>query len=324
VRHTGEQIAQALADDHGITASVIDMTEKAGGLDNELFKASVSASPAASESWPDPVIVRVSHRSEGAPFIERVCAIHNWCVEQGLPVPEALAWGSLGDGDGYFVMPFIDAPPSIVHLFRPGRAKTFMKTFVDLQVRLHRLPATTFPGKTRSLNEILSELINAAEHLPVAAPMVEWLTRHRDEAETTDLVVCHFDYHPINVLWKWGHDPMIIDWDSAGVGPRAADVAFTAELLAMAGIVMRHRLQSTVAGVVGRRLSNSYLTRYQAELPVDPPQLRFWQVFQSANMLVWSAGGTFMDTVVREDAAGKWSPRVETIVLERFKSLTGA
>ena len=105
MRHTVDQVARALAED-GVSATVIDLTDRAGGFDNELFRAELRPHGNAAH-WPASVIVRVTHREEAWPTVERVASVHNWCVSRGFPVPPALGCGSLGPHDAYFVMPYL-------------------------------------------------------------------------------------------------------------------------------------------------------------------------------------------------------------------------
>jgi aminoglycoside phosphotransferase (APT) family kinase protein len=324
MRHTCDQISDVLTRQHGVTASVVDLTEKAGGFDNELFRANLKVESATAGDWPPSVMVRVAHREKATQFVDRVCGVHRWCANHDYPVLSPLAQGALADGDAYFVMPYVEAPSSVIHLAHPARSKKFMATFVDLHLRLHALPSVDFPGTRSTFDDVVATVIESAGSTPAAVPIAEWLHQHRGDAGgEEDNVVCHFDYHPFNVLWQWDSPPVVIDWDSAGIGPRAADVAFTAELIAMADIVIRPSPVGTVVGEIGRRLSRSYLRQYAAVQPVDPLALRFWSVFQTANVLVWSTGTTFMDTVIRADAEKKMSPRLEAIVLRRFHALTG-
>ncbi len=324
MRHTCEQIVAALVTDHGITASVVDLTDRAGGFDNELFRATCTASPGPPSGWPDTVIVRVAHRVAALPTVERVASVHTWCVIHGYPVPPALGCGALGENDAYFVMPFLKSSPAIGSLARPWRWRPFIRTFTDLHLALHDLPPAGFPGRSTSVDEVFSEMTAAAAGIPSAAPIARWLEQHREEAgDGGDEVVCHFDYHPFNLLWTWGSPPLVIDWDTAGLGPRAADVAFTAELLALADMLIKPRPVGTVVGAVGRGLSRAYLARYLSSHPVDPEALRFWRVFQNVNVIVWSEGVTFLDTVIRDDAKRNWSPRLEAIVWRRFRTLAG-
>jgi aminoglycoside phosphotransferase (APT) family kinase protein len=324
MRHTCEQIAAALAADHGITASVVDLTDRAGGFDNELFRATCTATAGAAPGWPEKVIVRVAHRAAALPTVERVASVHTWCVSHGYPVPPALGCGALDQSHAYFVMPFLKTAPAIASLARPWRWRPFIRTFTDLHLMLHDLPPDDFPGRATSVEEVFTEMSAAAAGIPSAAPMARWLEQHRHEAgDREDEVVCHFDYHPFNLLWKWGNPPLVIDWDTAGLGPRAADVAFTAELLALADMLIKPRPVGIVVGAVGRVLSRGYLERYLSSHPVDPEALRFWRVFQNVNVIVWSHGVTFLDTVIRDEANRNWSPRLEAIVEGRFRTLTG-
>jgi aminoglycoside phosphotransferase (APT) family kinase protein len=324
LRHECDEIVKVLAENHGFHATVVDLTDSSGGFDNELFRADGDSSVGSPPTWPRQVMVRVAHRAEALQFVERVSQVHQWCGDHGYPVPAALGCGPLPNGDAYFVMPFIDAPPAMDSLFRPWRYPSFVKVFADLHLKLHEIPTTDFPAPRRTIDEILNGLLNSLSEVPAASPIIEWLLLHRRDAENGAAdVVCHFDFHPLNLLWSWGTEPQVIDWDTAGIGPRAADIGFTAETFSLGGAVENIRPVGVIVGVIGDRLSRAYLRRYMSQHPTDQLEIRYWRVFQDANFLLWKEGAVFMDTVIRPDVADRWSPQFESIVLHRFRVLTG-
>jgi aminoglycoside phosphotransferase (APT) family kinase protein len=92
------------------------------------------------------------------------------------------------------------------------------EAFVDLQLMLHPVAAPSAP-------DLVSRLIEEIERSGLPHPTRSALSRYVTEA-AGDVGLCHFDFHPDNVIvtdagW-W-----VIDWVGAARGPTAADFART-------------------------------------------------------------------------------------------------
>ena len=152
---------------------------------------------------------------------------------------------------------------------------------------------------------------------------MNWLLDHRQDGDgADDEVVCYFDYHPFNLRWAKSRGAVVIDWDTAGVGPRAADVAITAELLALGAAFVQPRTAGRLAALVGARIADTYLAGYTGKHPIDSSALRYWRVIQAVHFLLWKEGATLLNTTVRPEVRDRWSPRTDRIVGLRFRALT--
>ena len=69
---------------------------------------------------------------------------------------------------------------------------------------------------------------DAVRGLRAAAASLREIERVQDRLEVADPVVCHGDFHPLNVLVAPGGPALhVIDWTNAGVGDRHGDIAWT-------------------------------------------------------------------------------------------------
>jgi aminoglycoside phosphotransferase (APT) family kinase protein len=103
-----------------------------------------------------------------------------------------------------------------------------------------------------------------------------------DRAMDGPHVVCHGDFHPLNVLVD-GDRTSVIDWTDAGLGPREADVARTALLFHVAAIAATSAIERAALRIAGPRLSRRYLRTYGAGAPLDPERLRLWEVLHAVH-----------------------------------------
>ncbi len=321
--HTADAIERCLLDAHGITAALDDRTEESVGVDNQLFVATLDAASMKETGWPTQVVVRVGWNANSIGTAARVERMMAWCVERGYPVVPILAHGEL-DGTGYLVMPLIDAEPSIGILRGPWRAPILCDRIASLLSRLHSLDPAGWPGPTLTADSALADAVRAGSAVPGVAPMLEWLTEHRRLADDSgEPSVCHLDLHPMNVLWKWGTDPVVIDWDTAALAPPAADIAFSVELTSIGGATVPSRIVRTASLSVGRSLAATTLIRYRRREDVDPDALRWWRALLLMQATMWARSITVMGVAPRPEASAAVPPQFDATVARRFGFVTG-
>ena len=78
----------------------------------------------------------------------------------------------------------------------------------------------------------------------------------RDRLGAADPVVCHGDFHPLNVLTAPGGSALhVIDWTNAGVGDRHGDIAWTLLWFEIAAVAAPRRRTGCSCGCYGERWS---------------------------------------------------------------------
>jgi aminoglycoside phosphotransferase (APT) family kinase protein len=134
-----------------------------------------------------------------------------------------------------------------------------------------------------------------------------------------EAVVCHGDFHPLNVVVD-GTDAAVIDWTDAGLGPREADVARTLLLFRVAALAADGRVARIVLGRVGPVLSRRYARAYAGSAVLDERRMRAWEALHAvhgwAQVHTLHAGG--FDGATSAEV-GKVPPGLTTYLRERVE-----
>ena len=138
-------------------------------------------------------------------------------VRSGLPVPDVIAT-TVVDGRHGLVLRRLRGPPLAEVVRLSPSVEPLAETFVELQIALHRAVASSAPL-------LVARLTNEIERSGLPHRTRSELSRYVTEAGG-DVGLCHFDFHPDNVIvtdtgWK------VIDWVAAATGPTTADFART-------------------------------------------------------------------------------------------------
>jgi aminoglycoside phosphotransferase (APT) family kinase protein len=235
-----------------------------------------------------PLALRVFGTPDEDETMARERAILDFVGSHGFPAPAPRAAVGVGPanpvGLPWMVLPRIDGEPLLAVIGRaPWSAPARLRELATLQVQLHAIPAARAP-------------------LPGGAPLVDrWLARHDPEiravgapgatavldalvaragvVRTEDPVVCHGDFHPLNVLSRrdgdgWHH--VVIDWTDAVVGDRHFDVARTVALFRVASFVAESRAERIALRAAGPWLARTYRRAYERSVPLDDYRLAYW------------------------------------------------
>ena len=242
----------------------------------------------------------------------REIAIQRAVAGQGFPCPAVrLADASSGSiGAPFMIMDRAPGRPLLSDLSF-GRA---VKMLPKLLTRMPELFAQTLAGlheldpepARRALAEagVLAEVEGAApllrrlrssaayERVPGFDGIVEWLDEH--EPHDGRRVICHGDFHPLNVLAVGFDVEAVIDWTGGRIANPAYDVGFTAVLLGQAPVAVPRPVRPAVAAV-GRLLARRFKAEYRKRVDVDSDAVTWYEVLQSARISAevasWRLGG---------------------------------
>ncbi|HJR79970.1 MAG TPA: aminoglycoside phosphotransferase family protein [Anaerolineales bacterium] len=150
---------------------------------------------------------------------------------------------------------------------RPWTLLKHARSLAELQIQIHGESITGLPSykdrlryDIRSTQHLNEELRNKALVLLDALPASQ--------------AVCHGDYHPGNVLiTKDG--PVVIDWMTACIGSRWADVARTSLLLGI-GPKSAGRQVSAMIKILVSLYHRTYLNRYLTLFPDTEKEQNLW------------------------------------------------
>lgn len=255
-----------------------------GGFDSHLHSMQL-AGEGLPPDWRGPLVVRVLPTADRQEQAEREAAVQAWATEHGYATPTVLAViGSDGPlGRPTQVMQRLPGTTLLqAAAARPWQVRRQLDRLADLALRLHSLPSADWPGPAEP-----GALVDQRLRLPRMvvertgdADLAHALARvgALDPAELVGgaAVVCHGDFHPLNVMVD-GERAWVLDWTDAALGPPEGDVARTLLLLGVvAPIAASSPVERLALRAAGPWMARRYRRAYEAGAPLDPGRLRRW------------------------------------------------
>jgi aminoglycoside phosphotransferase (APT) family kinase protein len=275
-----------------------------GGFDTAIFGFSLDDAELA-----EPLILRLGHASSFPPRFALEAVTQNALADAGYPVPHVLLLETDPAllGGPFLVMRRVRGKPlgqeaagfatgASVTARLAGLArlpKTFSainRTWVEMQLRLHRLSpepllraaaAAAIDERMLTFDGQLAGLAAGIERSGLSAlmPAVAWLKDNRPD-DRGAAVICHGDFHPLNIMSDGGGVTGVIDWANVVIAPPEMDVASAVTNIATLPIkvpgAMRLPLRLLIASVLRR-----YVGAYRQLRPLDDTSLRYYQVFRA-------------------------------------------
>ena len=241
--------------------------------------------------WRVPLIVRLLPTPDRAPQAEREATVQHWCAGKGYAAPRVLAVLEPDDLLGLPTQVMERAPgTTMLDAFssKPWRARALVDQLAGLALRLHSLPTSEWPEDDRSDTTLVDRRLGLPRRVVAEfdRPELTAALQSADELGRATLdgpaVVCHGDFHPLNVMVDGDH-ASVIDWTDAGLGPREADVARTLILFHVAAIAAGSRVERVALKLAGPRLARRYHRTYQAGAALDPRRLQVWDLLHAVH-----------------------------------------
>ncbi len=251
-----------------------------GGMDTEVYFVSLHGGR-LDDAWIHPLVLRVHRAADRAPVARREAEAQAWCVDHEYPAPPVLFVGTAAEGftTPVQIMPRVSGTTMLAAITaRPWRLRRELHRLAALHARLHALESSSWPNQTVTFaqdrlgpvrwwaTELNDPEISAA--LERAIPVARAL-------DTGPAVVCHGDFHPLNVIVN-GEAATVLDWTDAGLGDAMGDVARTALLLRVAGVATAAPALRSVLRAAAPALSRMYLRDYRQIAPFDAARFRRW------------------------------------------------
>jgi aminoglycoside phosphotransferase (APT) family kinase protein len=111
---------------------------------------------------------------------------------------------------------------------------------------------------------------------------VRWLDAHPPRGERR--VICHGDFHPLNLLTVGFDLKAVIDWTGGRIADPAYDVGFTSVLLGQAPLDVPRPVRPAVAAL-GQWLARRFKAEYRKRAPIDDDTVRWYEALQALRML---------------------------------------
>lgn len=275
-----------------------------GGNETTILTFALALPP--EHPWAGPKVVRIFHDVRH-PLQHRIeTAAHNLLSNLGYPVPHVF---HVSDdptiGGPWIVMEHIGGSmlgsdafqmPSGMLRF-PAIFKHLPTVLASLHLRLHEIDAA-------ALRATLAATTDDAEYFTPRGQIAAtrgWLPTDRGElAEalscmearlpaTVDPVICHGDFHPLNVMMENGVVSGVLDWSKICFADRAYDVGGTLALLELTSLTLPPGVRH-VAEWLKVRMSSAYLRQYQtANMVLDKQHVAYFYTLRALLELVYAS-----------------------------------
>jgi aminoglycoside phosphotransferase (APT) family kinase protein len=256
-------------------------TRISGGFDFWIYSLRLTGTglPVA---WTAPIVARVPPTPERYSLLERESRLQSWAADNGYPAPrvvEVLEPGALFESPVQIVQRAPGGTMTGAMTSRPWRIPRLVGRLGELHARVHALPlpdwATTAEWSVVERRLALVRFVLERHSHPELAVALDQVERLRPSLDDAEPVLCHGDFHPMNLLVD-GDDTAVIDWTDAGVGDAHSDIARTAWLFLFALAAAPRRAERFVLKPIAPLLSRRYLASYRRHRPVDPDRVRLW------------------------------------------------
>lgn len=222
--------------------------------------------------------------------LERERSILDFVAARGYPVPVPLAAVASSSeppnpvGLPWMVLPHVPGDPLLAVVAKaPWFAPARLRELAALQAQLHAIPVAGVPLPTtgalvdRWFAKRGPEIEGVAN--AQSSAVFDLLRRRADLVRDEEPVVCHGDFHPLNVLsdhrdGAWHH--VVIDWTDAMVGDQHFDVARTLALFRVAAIAARSKAERIGLRVAAPHLVRIYRKAYERARPLEDVRLSYW------------------------------------------------
>lgn len=258
------------------------------GFDNAIVATRFDG-PALSASWTAPVVLRINPRPDRFAAVKRESLELSFLADAGYPAPRVLGVippRSNALGLPIQVMERVAGRTMLdVVVARAWRAPGMFAQLGELHARLHALPADGWPADGGSATAMADHRLRLVQRVvddptiggPGLARALERAQEIVPSLAVDDPVVCHGDFHPLNVMVD-GRDMAVVDWTDAGLGDRFGDVARLVGLLEMAPVAAPSAMQRRLLRPVVPMMLKAYRRGYVAAAgPIDEARIARWR-----------------------------------------------
>jgi aminoglycoside phosphotransferase (APT) family kinase protein len=304
-----------------------------GGFDTLVFRFRLADAP---DEFAGPLILRVFREEDSGERARYEQTVHDAVVALGYPAPRVLL-AEPDDaplGRAFLIMERVPGRVMLDLFFRPSRLWFSLAPFLaEAHVRLHSvdpkplLRAFESEGLLgRASIDLFYDHIQATIERTQAswlAPGMRWLLDQRPAA--TEQVICHGDFHPVNILVDNGTVSGVIDWAWVSVAEPAYDVGASVAIFSHGPVDLPSFLQAP-ANLIRRRFVRRYVAEYSKRRPLDLPAVDYYEALRCFGFLVevgeqWQADAGIVERPIKPSAfTGR---DVGLKIMVRFQELTG-
>jgi aminoglycoside phosphotransferase (APT) family kinase protein len=234
---------------------------------------------AGHETLRGPLVLRVMPTSDEK--CAREAAMQAAISRAGFPAPRVHLSGGRGDGLGF---PYIVMQRLAGSALGIGSLWQLPGLLGGTLAALHRLDTSGLPGA--GLELVLDELAERAAPLEDDSlrRALGWLAQSRPEPRRR--VICHGDFHPLNLLLERGSVSGVLDWTHAHLGEPEFDAAYAALMLRLWPLDRPWLPRRWLKGPLGTGAARAFLRSYRAPEPLDAGRFAWYESLHLARILV--------------------------------------
>jgi aminoglycoside phosphotransferase (APT) family kinase protein len=327
-------------------------TRVTGGFDTMIYGFRLRG---ATEEWSAPLILR-AFRQDNDPVRARwEGAVQTAVVQLGYPAPRVLLTSTDKEtiGAPFIIMERLPGKMMLEDVFNPSRLLLLLPyiltevptILVETQTKLHALDPEPLlqaldaeglsrggvapAGASRRMPTVdgqVQQIQRRIEDVPLDGlkPGLQWISEHRPP-EPDQRVICHGDFHPLNVLMKGRAVSGVIDWAMVTVAAPEFDVANTKLILELAPMDFPLILEQ-IARVAKPLLARRYYDAYRRRRALDSEAVHYYEALRCVVELTWVGECQLSDAGVPglRSAPSPWqASRPSTSLITRFRKITG-
>ena len=192
----------------------------------------------------------------------------------GIPAPEPVYLDDTGEVLG--VPGIVTCMVEGRQIAAPDNVEEWARSLADILLQIHDVRPNEYErkhlyaGNELGLYFLTGDWPNKMAGHPLSDTIYDTARDLRSGIERLPAVFVHMDYWPGNVLWYEGRISAVLDWDAAGYGDPALDVAY-------------FRMNMCLRGI--KAAADIFLDRYEAESGARVRNLGFWELACAARPL---------------------------------------
>jgi len=318
-----------------------------GGFDTRIFGFRLAGAPTELSV---PLILRLYAGDDDPLRAGWESVVQSTVASLGYPAPRVLLESIQSDmlGGAFLVMERLPgtqmlgaSTPAELLLRTPWLLTSLPRVLAEQQARLHSLDpkklmvaldgaglpqdgvaAAGVSRRKLSTDGQLDQIQQRIESQNVGGlrPALQWLLENRP-GEPRENVICHGDFHPLNVLMKDGSVTGVVDWAMTVVADPASDVASTRVLLGLAPMSMPAIVDSFVSRL-RPILVRRYTEAYERIRSLDRERLAYYEALRCLMELSWV--GEKRLTQSSRSLRNPWgAPREANRLISHFRSVAG-
>ena len=245
-----------------------------GGFETSILNIHLQNPP---QGIPETLIVRIfkQYTSPGTALRESI--IQNAAAAAGVPAPQVFLSCSDSSvlGGEFNVMQYMSGK-RMIDIHRDDNPELLARSqnqlhTVDADPIINTLATHGFKEERFTLSGRLKWIQRQIREKEChwLHPNLTWLQRNKPLIPK--LVICHGDFHPLNILVDEGKISGILDWSSFQISDPAHDVASTKIIGSILAPVL-------VPGAIAPNYIERYLATYQGLRPLDADKLQYFEV----------------------------------------------